>query len=338
MAKKKTATKKTPKLHLHLENASRLNELFEATPKRVRDALARFPDLAGRVRVTIGYDGDVLEKHLPKADVLFCHRLNVENIEERAPKLKWIHIHGAGVEHLMPLDWLPDGMTLMNSSGVHGRRATEYAATAILMLNNRIPELVTHQQAGRWQQCFNSNIGGKTLLIIGVGKIGGDIARWAKSMDMTVLGIRRTGGRNRYVDEMHTTDKLRKLLPRADFVLVAAPLTRETEGLMGKKELDLLKPGAGLVNYSRARVVDYGHLIKKLKRGEMSAVLDVFDPEPLPSTSPLWKTPNLIITPHCGSDDTNYYTPRTLDIVFNNIRRYLDGKKMTNIVDRELQY
>ena len=129
MAKKKTATKKTPKLHLHLENASRLNELFEATPKRVRDALARFPDLAGRVRVTIGYDGDVLEKHVPKADVLFCPRLNVENIEKRAPKLKWIHIHGAGVEHLMPLDWLPAGMTLMNSSGVHGRRATEYAAT-----------------------------------------------------------------------------------------------------------------------------------------------------------------------------------------------------------------
>jgi glyoxylate/hydroxypyruvate reductase A len=338
MAKSKSTTSKTAKFHLHVENSTRLNEVFESSPKRVREALSRFPDLKDRVRVTIGCGGDNLEKNLVKADALFCHRIDVENIDERAPKLKWIHVHAAGVEHLMPLDWLPTRMTLMNSSGVHGRRATEYAATAILMLNNRIPELVTHQQAGRWQQCFNSNIGGKTLLIVGVGNIGGDIARWAKTMDMNVLGIRRSGGKNRYVDEMHKTDKLRKLLPRADFVLIAAPLTSETEGLVGKTELDLLKQGAGFVNYSRARVVDYGHLIKKLKRGEISAVLDVFDPEPLPSTSPLWKTPNLIITPHCGSDDSTYYTPRTLDIVLNNVRRCLDGKKLTNTVSRELQY
>ena len=338
MAKSKSSARKTPKFHLHVENSAVLNEVFEASPKRLRDAFGRHPDLKSRMKVTIGYGGDILEKSLKTADALFCHRTNFEGIGERAPNLQWIHIHGAGVEHVMPLDWLPRDVILMNSSGAHGRRATEYAATAIMMLNNRIPELITHQHAGRWRQCFNSNIGGKTLLIIGVGKIGGAIAKWAKSMDMKVLGIRRTGGTNRYVDEMHTTDKLRKLLPRVDFVLVAAPLTDETQGLMGKKELDLLKPGAGLVNYSRAKVVDYDHLRKKLIRGELSAVLDVFSPEPLPSSSPLWKTPNLIITPHCGSDDTNYYTPRTLDIIFNNVRRYLDGKRMTNIVSRKLQY
>ena len=155
---------------------------------------------------------------------------------------------------------------------------------------------------------------------------------------MYVIGVRRTPRGNRYVDEMHATGALSKLLPRADFVLVAAPLTDQTDGLLGKRELDLLKPGAGLVNYSRARLVDYDHLRRKLSKGEMSAVLDVFDPEPLPRSSPLWRTPNLIITPHCGSDDTGYYTPRTLDIIFDNVRRYLDGKRLRNVVSRKLQY
>ena len=337
MPRRKTAPR-APKFHLHAQNSAVLNEVFEISRKRVRDAFARHPDLQDKLRVSIGYGGDILEKSLQSADALFCHRTNFEDLETRAPKLKWIHIHGAGVEHVMPLDWLPRGVSLINSSGAHGRRATEYAATAILMLNNRIPEMVTHQHAHRWQQCFNSNIGGKTLLLVGVGKIGSDIARWAKSMDMHVIGVRRTARAKRYVDEMHPTSKLRKLLPRADFVLVAAPLTDATDGLLGKHELDLLKPGAGLVNYSRARLVDYDHLRHKLDNGEMSAVLDVFDPEPLPRSSPLWRTPNLIITPHCGSDDTGYYTPRTLDIIFNNVRRHLGGKKLANRVSRTLQY
>jgi len=326
------------RFYLHIENSMELNEVFEASPKRVRDTFLRHPDLKKRVKVTIGYSGNILERSLRTADALFCHQLDFSDIRQRAPKLRWIHIHGAGVEHLLPLDWLPSDVTLTNSSGAHGRRATEYAATAILMLNNRIPELVTHQQNKCWHQCFNSNIGGKTLLIVGVGRIGAQIARWAKTMDMRVVGVRRTGRGSRYVDEMYQTNELRRLLPHADFVLVAAPLTDETEGLMGKTELDLMKQGAGLVNYSRARVVDYDHLRKKLGRGELSAVLDVFEPEPLPKTSPLWRTPNLIITPHCGSDDSNYYTPRTLDIIFNNVRRLLDGKRMSNVVSRKLQY
>jgi len=338
MPKPAATSKSSAKFHLHIENSTRLHEVFEASRKRVRDAVNRHPDLKDRLKITIGYGGDILDKQLPKADALFCHRIDFTNIRERAPRLRWIHIHGAGVEHLMPLDWLPEDMLLMNSSGVHGRRATEYAATAILMLNNRIPELVTHQHARRWQQCFNSSIGGKTLLIVGVGKIGANIARWAKTMDMKVLGIRRTGKPCRNVDEMHTTDKLHKLLPRADFVLVTAPLTKDTDGLMGKKELDLMRNGTGLVNYSRARVVDYDYLRQKCSRGELSAVLDVFSPEPLPKSSPLWRTPNMILTPHCGSDDTNYYTPRTLDMILDNIRRDLTGKKLSNVVDRALQY
>ena len=326
------------RIHLHVENLNALGPVFEADRKRVREAFARRPALHGKVRTSIGYDGDVIEKRLKTADVVFAWDIPRHDLARRAPRLKWMHAHGAGVNHLMPLDWLPPGAALTNSRGIHGRRATEYAAMAILMLNNRVPEMVTNQRRGRWRQCFNSNVGGKTLLIVGVGHIGGAVAKWAKGMDMRVIGVRRSGRRHRHADEMHTPDKLAELLPRADFVLMSAPHTDESHHLIGAKELALMKQGAGLVNYSRASCVDYDALIDRLERNELSAVLDVFDPEPLPARSPLWKAPNVIITPHCSSDDSDYYTPRTLDLVLENIERHLAGKPLRNRVRPELQY
>lgn len=329
---------KKSKIHLHIENYGELGEVFEASRKRVREALKPYPELSPNLRITIGYDGDILESKLKTADALFCWDVAREALAERAPRLRWIHAHGAGVNHLMPLNWLPPGVVLTNSRGVHAQRALEYASMAILMLNNRVPEMVTHQRAQRWQQCFNSGLEGKTLLIIGVGHIGGDVARWAKQSGLKVLGIRRTGKPHRYVDKMHTPKQLGKLLPKVDFVLVSAPHTNETHHLLGREELNKLKPGAGVVNYSRANVIDYDALRERLNKGELSAVLDVFDPEPLPSSSPLWNTPNLIMTPHCSSDDTARYTTRTLDLVFRNMKRFIAGKSLLNRVDPKLQY
>jgi phosphoglycerate dehydrogenase-like enzyme len=239
---------------------------------------------------------------------------------------------------MMPLDWLPRGAVLTNSRGVHAQRATEYAFMAILLLNNRIPEMIANQQRARWQQVFNTGIEGKTLLIIGVGHIGKGVAAWAKRAGMQVLGIRRTGGPRRNVDEMHEPEDLHALLPRADFVLVSAPHTDASHHMLGARELAMLKAGAGLVNYSRANLIDYEALRGKLEAGEMSAVLDVFDPEPLPASSPLWRTPNLIITPHCSSDDRDEYTPRTLDLVFRNMQRFIEGRPLQNRVSRKHQY
>jgi phosphoglycerate dehydrogenase-like enzyme len=137
---------------------------------------------------------------------------------------------------------------------------------------------------------------------------------------------------------MYKPKDLDRLLPTADFVIVTAPATAESRGMIGRRQIGLLKPGAGLVNYSRAALVDYEALRERLEKGEISAVLDVFDPEPLPASSPLWRTPNLVITPHCSSDDTEQYTPRTLDLVFRNAKRLLAGKRLENIVDPVKQY
>ena len=326
------------KIHMHVDNVTRLGEVFHASRARVDAALARRPEVATRIEVTIGYDNDGLEEQLGTVDVLFGWDIPLQRLAQRAPGLRWFHAHGAGINHLMPLDWLPAGAVLTNSRGVHGERATEYAAMAILMLNNRVPEMVTHQRQGRWGKFFNTHIGGKTLLIIGVGHIGGAVARWAKGTGLHVLGVRRTGKPHRYVDEMHRPEGLPALLPRADFVLMSAPHTAQSERMLGREQLALLKPGAGLLNYSRANLVDYDALREKLERREMSAVLDVFDPEPLPPTSPLWNTPNLIMTPHCSSDDSDYYTPRTLDLVMENMARFIAGKPLRNRVSHRLQY
>jgi phosphoglycerate dehydrogenase-like enzyme len=137
---------------------------------------------------------------------------------------------------------------------------------------------------------------------------------------------------------MHRPEDLQKLLPEADFVMVTAPHTDATHHLIGAAEIALLKSGAGIVNYSRANLVDYEALRARLERREISAVLDVFSPEPLPADSPLWWTPNLILTPHSSSDDTALYTPKTLDLVMRNVERLLDGKKLLNRVSPTLQY
>ena len=326
------------KTHVHIENNRDLGRVFEFTTAFLEAARRRSPTAKGRLSFTVGYDGDILEDALRTADALIGWNFDRRDLSRRAPRLKWVHSIGAGVEHMLPLDWVPRGVTLTNNRGVHGERATEYIAAAVLMLNNRIPEMVRHQQKARWVPSYNTSIKGKTLLILGVGSIGGAAAEWASGFGLDVIGIRRSGKPRKGVRQMHRPAALRTLLPRADFVLVATPDTDETHQMIGRAEIALLKRGAGLVNIGRAGVVDYEALRERLQAGELSAVLDVFDPEPLPSGSSLWRTPNLIITPHSSLDDPGYYVPRTLDLVLENAIRLADGKALRNRVELERQY
>jgi glyoxylate/hydroxypyruvate reductase len=329
----------TGPVRIHFENSSALGPVFEVTEERIADALARNPELNGKVVHTLGQDGHRIDEALREAEILFAWRFPRERIALVAPKLRWVHAHGAGVEHLRPFDWLPEQAVLTNSRGVHGERANEYLLMALLMLNNRVPSMVSNQARCQWVQLFNTAIGGKTLLIVGVGHLGGGAAEYAKKVGLKVIGVRRTGQPHPHVDEMYTTKDLPNLLPHADFVICSTPLTRDTKDLIGRRELDLMKPTAGLINVGRAEIVDYQALADKLHKGELSgAVIDVTAPEPLPSDSPLWNVPNLIITPHSSSDDTDYYTPRTLDHFLANVVRFIRGEPLSNVVDRELEY
>jgi phosphoglycerate dehydrogenase-like enzyme len=331
---------KTRSIRVHFENDPGLDDIFDVSKDRIKAALKRNPDAAEVIRMTFGNGDGNFEKHMSDAEVLFAWRFPHRKIAAQAPQMKWIHVHGAGVEHLRPFEsWLPAGVKLTNSRGVHGDRANEYFLMTLLMLNNYIPAMSFNARSRKWIQRFNTSIIGKTVLIVGVGHMGGGAATWAKKVGLQVIGIRRTGKPHRHVDEMHTPDKLMKLLPRADFVFLATPLTTRTESLIGAREIRAMKRGAGLVNVGRAGVLDHDALADALRSGHVSgAVLDVMPQEPLPSRSPLWNVPNLFITTHSSSDDAAYYTPRSLDVFLENLVRYARGRKLSNLVDIEQEY
>ncbi len=327
------------RLYLHIKNNRSGEEVFRMTLQRYRAAARRNPAVAARVKAKIDFDLDNFETSIAKAHALVTWDLPTADLARRAPNLRLIHIIGAGVEHLQPLDWLPPGVTLTNNRGVHAEKAGEYGIMALLMLNNALPYLMTQQRKKTYVESFTSAIGGKTLLVLGAGQMGSAVARQAKRFGLEVIGIRRSPRRTAGYHEVHGLAALDRLLPKADFLLVTVPTTPETRGLIDARRLALMKPSAGLINMGRAPVVDYKALAAALRAGTLGgAVLDVFDPEPLPKSSPLWNVPNLVMTPHTSSDDLLSYTPMTLDLVLENLGRLLDGKPLKNRVRPKLGY
>ena len=313
--------------------------VFTITRERFDAAAARYPHVARRLDVFIDWDLDHFESSMRTAEVLVTWDLPTANLAGVAPNLRLIHIIGAGVEHLCPMDWVPDGVTVVNNRGAHADKAGEFGLMAVLMLHNRLPAIIGNQQRARWESLYSTPIGGKTLLVIGAGSIGAAVARRCRTLGMHVIGVTRHGRALDAVDEMHATDRLDDLLPRADFVLVAVPLTPETRNLLDARRQGLMKPGAGVVNVGRSATMDYDALAANLRTGHLGgAVLDVFDPEPLPPGSPIWGIPNLVVTPHVSADDGDSYVALTLEFVFRNLERLLDGRPLVNVVQPELGY
>jgi phosphoglycerate dehydrogenase-like enzyme len=334
---KPTKKSKAARTRIHVENNPGSAEVYHVTPALFAKSIRKIPGLAGKIAVTYGNDPTKLDSALAETEILLTGGFDASNLETRAPRLKWIQSTSAGVEKLAP--YVPSDMVLTNASGVHMPKGGEYAMTALLMLNHRVPHFVTAQRAARWDQAFASPIAGKTVLILGVGAIGSATARLAKRFGMRVLGVSRSAKRHKLVDRMYGPKDLKKALPQADFVLAVLPLTAETRGLLGRSELDLLPRHAGVINVGRGPVIDNDALADKLRKGELSgAVLDVYPEEPLPESSPLWATPNLIMSPHCAIDDASSYAERALDIFLGNLRRYLAGRQLVNVVDTRLGY
>ena len=327
------------KLHLHLESLSAKSPHMYLTPEVWAKAAAWHPELAAQLDVTFGWDGKDFSAHMKTADILFGSDFPRENLAEIAPKLKWIQVPAAGAEIFMPFDWLPDGIAFTNNSGNHHQRAIEFGGMALMALHNRLPEAVTNQRDRNWKRIFSTVASDKVVVVLGFGSLGSGVGKAAKMFGMHVIGITRSGRAHEAADEMYRTAALRDHLPRADFLVIASPVTPETRGLIGAAELDLLKPGAGVVNIGREPVMDYEALRLRLESGRIGgAILDVFDPEPLAADSPLWTTPNLIITPHNSTDNIEQYIPRTMDMFFANLARFIAGKPLENQVDRKLGY
>ncbi len=325
-------------MHLHCESFSKRAALFHITEAHWQAAAKRHRALAGKLKVTFGWDGNILDEALKTADFMINSSPPKERLRERAPKLKWIQTTGAGIDGLLPLDWLPADITLTNNTGAHGDKAEDSCLMAISALNARLPQLLANQRAHAWKPIYTTPVAGKTVVVIGFGDLGQGAGRAAKKLGAKVLAVTRSGKAGRPADAAYATKDIDRVLPKADFVVVTTPLTPETRNLLSRARLDLLKPEAGVVNIGRSPVMDYEALREKLAKGEIAgAVLDVFQPEPLPADSPFWETPNLIALPHVSCDDPRYIE-HLFDFWFENLKRHLAGKKLTNIVDRKLGY
>ena len=248
------------------------------------------------------------------------------------PTLRWFHSFSAGVDHPAFRMLLERGVLLSNSSGSSSVPIAQYVIAMMLRAAKRLDALAEAQRERRWQAVQAEELTGKTAGIIGVGHIGGEVARLAQALGMTVVGCRRKQARVRYVDELVPPERLPELLARADFVVLAMPLSVQTDGLIDEAELRAMRPNAWLINVSRGRVVLETALLRALKQGWIAgACLDVFEEEPLPPESELWSLPNVIVTPHnAGFSPLNF--DRASELFLENLQRYVAGRPLRNRV------
>lgn len=274
-----------------------------------------------------------LARRQPEADVLVVSMLWKNELAGVASKLKFIQSISAGTDHYDKALLRDRGIRLASAAGVNAEAVAEHAMALMLALARRLPEARDNQNAKRWRGMISEiaaredQLCGKTLLIVGLGRIGTRLARLAKAFDMHVIATKRdptTGATG--ADAIYGDDRLRDLLWQADVVALTCPLTPETENLMNAAALAAMKPTAHLINVARGRVVDEPALISALQQRRIAAAaLDVTREEPLAASSPLWTMPNVLITPHTAGE-TRAYEDAVIDILLENLDRLWRGQ------------
>ncbi len=293
----------------------------------------RYAARAGKLPVLEATSLEELEAKIGQADVLLVSGLWRNHLARSGGRLKFIQSISAGVDQYDRAALSAAGIRLASAQGANANAVSEHAIALILALARRIPEARDNQAKQHWRGMIGDltrredELGGKTLLVVGIGRIGGRLARLAKAFGMNVIGLRRNPANGpEGADEIHAMSALKAQLPRADIVALTCALTEETRGLMDAAAFAAMKPGATLVNVARGKVCDEAALIAALQSGQIGqAALDVTAEEPLPADSPLWTMPNVLITPHTGGE-TRAYEDNVLDLMEENLARLQRGE------------
>lgn len=277
---------------------------------------------------------------------------------DQAPNLRWVQAHFAGVDHLHDKAIWQSDILITSASGVHTTNIGQYVLAQMLAWANRVPRWLQYQHkaewpTARWEKFVPQELRGSTLGIVGYGSIGREIGRLAKAFGMKVLATKRDARhledrdfnlprvgdpRGELADRIYPPEATRSMVAECDFVVIAAPLTPKTHHLFDEEMLRALKPSCFLINIGRGPIIKEEDLVRALKKGWIAgAGLDVFETEPLPAKSPLWQMENVILSPHV-SGFTPYYDERVTDLFADNLRRYLAGEPLLNVVNRERGY
>ncbi len=299
--------------------AYRLAERFEARNCGIVHVEVRSPE--------------ALATHLPQTDVLVVSMLWRNTLLAEASKLKLIQSISAGVDQYDKDLLRQRGIRLASAAGVNANAVAEHAIALMLALKRQLHVARDNQASRRWRGMISEiaaredELAGKVLLIVGLGRIGARLARLAKAFDMRVLATRRDPARGTEgADLVFGHERLPELLAQADIVVLACPLTPDTENLIDARAFGLMKPSAHLINVARGRVVEENALIEALRERRIAAAgLDVTADEPLPPVSPLWAMPNVLITPHTAGE-TQAYEDRVIDLLLTNLDRLWRGE------------
>ncbi len=316
---------------------SRLQVIYEpellAAPEYLADHYGvpdRTPEQEARWQALLG-----------KADILFdfdySHR---QDLPELAPQLGWIQASSAGIGQFVKryqYDSRLPNTVFTTSSGIHARPLAEFCIMALLMHYKNLLPTIRNQARHNWERFAATDLEGRTMGIVGLGHIGTQVAQMACSLGMTVIGTNAVPPAP-CVERFYLPQELHSMLPQVEVLVLSVPHTPQTEKMIGKTELDLLKPGTYLINIARGAVVDEAALIEALRSKHLSgAALDVFAEEPLPSTSPLWDMENVLVSPHSAST-SDRENERLTDLFCDNLHRFLAGQPLRNVLDTRLYY
>jgi phosphoglycerate dehydrogenase-like enzyme len=283
---------------------------------------------------------------LSQSEVLFDFPQNESRpLLELAPKLRWVQTTSAGVGPLVQRLGLQDSeLIVTTASGIHAQPLAEFVFAALLYHTKEIGRLKAEQQAHQWHRFAGIELADKVMAVIGPGRIGREIARIARAFRMRTVALGRDCDPARAeslgIDRLYSRDELHLMLAEADCLVVCAPLTPETEDLLGAYEFAALKPGAVFVNIGRGAIVDENALLRGLREGQIAfAALDVFREEPLPADSPFWDLPNVLINPHSAST-VGTENAKIAELFIRNLGHYLAGKfdQMSPILDKQRLY
>ncbi len=303
--------------------------------------LAKIKSVHTDIKVTVltNPSASLLKKELGDTDILFPTVGIPQTVQ--SPTVKWIHVASAGVDRLSQ-ELKDSSVIITNSSGVHPIPISEHVLGFMLMFARQLNIFYrTQVKDKKWiknePEVFELH--GKTVIIVGLGRIGSRVAMLAKAFGMKVLAVSRsTYKKSEFVHKSYKYKDLETILKEADFVVDALPATHETAGMFDKKLFSKMKKSAYFINIGRGKTVNEKDLIEALKWGKIAgAGLDVFEMEPLPANSPLWKLDNVILTPHV-SGHTPHYMDRVVDIFYENLRQFLAKKRLPNQIDKQKGY